>query len=62
MVSEKSLQNGANYGFSVLAKALPGTTRALALEQMQKRSRAEATDGILVSNREAKWKFRLTQP
>jgi hypothetical protein len=35
-VPEKSLRNGPNYGFSVLAKALPETLGALALERMQK--------------------------
>jgi len=53
-VSEKSLRSGANFGFSVPAKAQPRTPRYLSLEWMQKRSRTEATGGILVRGREAK--------
>jgi len=53
-VSEESLQNVANHGFLVPAKALPGTPGPLALEWMQGRSRAEATSGILACNRESK--------
>ena len=58
-VSVKSLRNGANDGFLVPAKALPGTPGALGLKRIQKRSRAEANGGILVRSRKAKRKFRL---
>jgi beta-glucosidase len=43
----------------VLEAAQPGASSSLALERMRKRSPAEATGGILVRIREAKWKFRL---
>jgi hypothetical protein len=59
-VSEKSLRNGEHLGFIVTAKALPGASDSLALERMQKKVAAEATGGILVRSREAKWKFRLS--
>ena len=60
-VSEKSLRNGAHLGFIVTAKALLGPLRSFALERMRKRSPAEATGGILVRSREAKWRFRLNR-
>ena len=47
--SEKSLRNGANYGFLVLARALPGASGSLALERMQRKIAAAATGSILSS-------------
>jgi hypothetical protein len=58
-VCEKSLRNGGNHGFLVPAKAISRTTGSLALELMQKRSRAEAMGVYWSVAGKAKWKFRL---
>jgi hypothetical protein len=58
-VSEKSLRNGGNHGFLVPAKAMSRTTGSLALEPMQKRSRAEAMGVYSSVAGKAKWKFRF---
>jgi hypothetical protein len=46
-LTEKSLRNGANHGFLVPAKALPGASGSLALERMRKKIAAAAIGGIL---------------
>jgi hypothetical protein len=58
-VSEKSLQNGANHGLWVLAKALPGASGSLALKRMQKRSSSGNWRYTVVDGK-AKWKSRLS--